>query len=54
MCLYSEKEALWFVCLFVLHLFEERNYIFTMLFNGSNIEILNMIHSAEMLIPESY
>lgn len=27
---------------------------FTMFFNGSNIENLNMIHSAEMLRPQNY
>lgn len=51
MCLCREKEGLW---VFFLHLFEERNNIFLVFFNSSNIEILDKIHSPERLRPQSY
>lgn len=51
MCLCSEKEGLWgffFICLRKERMFS------IMFFSGSNIKILNMIHSAEMLRSQSY
>lgn len=51
MCLCSEKEGLW--VFFFIYLRKERMF-FIMFFSGSNIEILNMIHSAEMLRSQSY